>query len=95
VAKVIIVKDLGQYIRNKKDKMIRNMLDTLERHYAKILGPHFRSSKEWAEIRNTVLDSVNDFYGDVCLAMDNFVEEDYVERSEISHTGGDRQETPE
>ena len=60
----IFVKDLDQFIRNKKDKTIKMVLLVIEKHMD-------RNTKQFAEIRNTVLDGINDFYADIFLAIEN------------------------
>ena len=60
----IFVKDMDQFIRNKKDKTIKMIMLVIEKHMD-------RNTKQFAEIRNTILDGVNDFYADICLALEN------------------------
>jgi len=69
MARQIFVKDLDQFIINKKDKTIKMIMLVIEKHME-------RNNKQFAEIRNTVLDGINDFYADVCMALDNTEEND-------------------
>jgi len=64
MARYIYVKDFDQFISNKKDKTIKMILLVVEKHMQ-------RNSREFSEIRNTILDGINDFYGDICLALEN------------------------
>jgi len=64
MAREIYVKDLGQFMRNQKDKTIRIIMTSIENHIRK-------NTKEHAEVRNVVLDSLNDLYGIICLAIEN------------------------
>lgn len=60
----IYVKDLGQFMSNKKDKTIKAIMKAIEEH----IKP---GTKQHARIRNEILDNINDFYADICLAVEN------------------------
>lgn len=70
----LYVIDPDQFLANKKDKTIKLIMLVLEKHIKK-------NTKEFAEIRNTILDGINDLYKDMCLIIDN------IEVEEIEENG--------
>jgi hypothetical protein len=62
--KEIYVKDLGQFMSNKKDKTIKAIMKAIEEYIES-------GTKTHSKIRNEVLDNINDFYADICLAVEN------------------------
>jgi hypothetical protein len=73
VRKLYVI-DPDQFLANKKDKTIKLIMLVLEKHIKK-------NTKEFAEIRNTILDGINDLYKDMCLIIDN------IEVEEIEENG--------
>jgi len=60
----IYVKDLGSFISGQRDKSMKAILLSIEKYLQK-------GTKEHADVRNTVLDTFNDFYAIICLAVEN------------------------
>lgn len=71
-SKLVYVVNLDQFIQGKRDQTSKFIMLVIEKHMKRILGERYRNTKEFAEIRNTVFDSVNDFYAVVCLAVENY-----------------------
>lgn len=94
MSKVVVVLDVGEYVRGKKDKLSKQIMETVEKHYKDQYGTDYRSRRDFAEIRSCVFDGINELYRDFCLIMsandDSAVVIENGSRGKLSHSDSDQ-----